>query len=116
MFLALVHHTGQHDRHWHTRKGRQASLAWQRGTGASLIRDAHSWTCMQASNAAMLRGLALSAACGVSYGLYSPAYNIATNDPWNMAGSGTAACTKHHACMVLVTLASMYTPFTIFMR
>ena len=45
---------------------------------------------MQASKAAMVRGLALSAACGVSYGLYSPAYNIATNDPWHMAGPGTS--------------------------
>ena len=44
---------------------------------------------VQASKAAMLRGLGFSAACGVSYGLYSPAYNIATNDPWNMAGPGT---------------------------
>ena len=60
---------------------------------------------MQASDAAMLRGLALSAACGVSYGLYSPAYNIATNDPWNMAGPGT----KQSA----YTLAWMLAPFTL---
>ena len=50
---------------------------------------------VQASKAAMLRGLGFSAACGVSYGLYSPAYNIATNDPWNMAGPGTLESISH---------------------
>ena len=45
---------------------------------------------VQASRAAMLKGLALSAACGISYGLYSPAFNIATNDHFNMAGPGAS--------------------------
>ena len=56
---------------------------------------------VQVSKAAVLRGLALTAACRISYGLYSPAYNIVTNDPWNMAGPGTphpTAITHPHEC------------------
>ena len=42
----------------------------------------------------MRKGLGLSAACGVSYGLYSPAFNIATNDHFHMAGPGASPCLR----------------------